>query len=102
MTSNQVSAKSKLPASKTSRFGVAVPGSRSALLLRRMARQVIVPCGLLLVMGIGLLDYETECQLSLALFYLLPIAAGVWWGGFAHGVLLALAGVLAWHLAEFA
>jgi len=63
---------------------------------------VVVPCGLLLVAAIGLLDYGTEGKLSLALFYLLPIAAVVWWGGFPHGVLMSLAGVVAWHVAECA
>jgi len=67
----------------------------------KIARFVVVPCGFLLVAAIGLLDYGTEGQLSLALFYLLPIAVVVWWGGFPHGVLISLAGVLAWHLAEY-
>src|SRR5207302_5249665 len=37
-----------------------------------------------------------------AIFYLLPIAAGAWWGGFAHGMLLSVTSVVAWHLVEVA
>jgi diguanylate cyclase (GGDEF)-like protein len=50
----------------------------------------------------ALLDYWTGPDLSLAIFYLLPIAAGAWYGGFAHGILMAIASVVAWHLVEMA
>ena len=35
-----------------------------------------------------LFDYLTGPELSFAIFYLVPIALGAWWGGFAHGILL--------------
>jgi diguanylate cyclase (GGDEF)-like protein len=50
----------------------------------------------------ALLDYWTGPELSVAIFYLLPIAAAAWWGGFAHGILLAVASVVAWHLVDVA
>src|SRR5262249_9631192 len=64
--------------------------------------------GLLLLAGFvsigltALLDYATGPELSLAIFYLLPIAAAAWWGGFAHGMLLSVTSVVAWHLVEVA
>jgi diguanylate cyclase (GGDEF)-like protein len=49
---------------------------------------------------IALVDYATGPLLSLSIFYLLPIAACAWWGGFAHGILLSLAGAVAWHIVD--
>jgi diguanylate cyclase (GGDEF)-like protein len=62
----------------------------------------VVLLGLVLVGGIGLLDYCTEPVLSVALFYLIPIAVSAWWGGFAPGVLLAVAATAVWHLTDTA
>src|SRR5262249_12923504 len=58
--------------------------------------------GLLLVAVIGLLDSWVGSGLSFFLLYLLPVALAAWCGGFPHGVLLALAGALTWHLVDAA
>jgi diguanylate cyclase (GGDEF)-like protein len=65
--------------------------------------------GLLLALGgfslvavIGFLDYLTGPELSFAIFYLVPIALGAWWGGFAQGILLSMACALSWQLVEVA
>jgi len=58
---------------------------------------LLVLGGLLLVALIALLDYATGPNLSLSIFYLIPVAACAWWGGFPHGILLSLAGAVAWH-----
>ncbi len=58
---------------------------------------LIVLAGLVLVGLTALIDYATGPELSFAIFYLIPIALGAWWGGFAHGILLALASTVAWH-----
>jgi diguanylate cyclase (GGDEF)-like protein len=63
-------------------------GSRGAL---------VVTAGLLSVALIAVLDYQTGPELSFGIFYLLPVAAGAWWGGFSHGILLAIGGAIAWH-----
>jgi diguanylate cyclase (GGDEF)-like protein len=55
---------------------------------------------LVLVFVTAVLDYRTGPELSLAIFYLLPIAVAAWWGGFADGILLALVCVIAWHIVE--
>src|SRR5262249_27079405 len=58
--------------------------------------------GLLRVALIGWLDSRVGPGLSFFLFYLLPVALAAWCGGFPHGVLLALAGALTWHLVDAA
>lgn len=65
--------------------------------------------GLLLAMGGGLLvsviaglDYLTGPELSVTIFYLVPIALAAWWGGFAQGILMAMACALSWHMVEVA
>src|SRR5438132_1145371 len=52
------------------------------------------------VLATGVLDYATGPALSLSIFYLIPVAVCAWWGGFAHGILLALAGAVAWNLVD--
>jgi diguanylate cyclase (GGDEF)-like protein len=60
----------------------------------------LVFAGLLFVALVALLDFGTESRLSFSLFYLIPAAACAWWGGFAPGALLSLAGSVAWHLVD--
>jgi diguanylate cyclase (GGDEF)-like protein len=56
--------------------------------------------GLVAVAAIALLDAWTDSRLSFSICYLLPVAFCAWWGGFAPGILLALAGTVAWHLVD--
>jgi diguanylate cyclase (GGDEF)-like protein len=56
--------------------------------------------GLLCVGLIALLDYETGPALSLSIFYLIPVGICAWWAGFSHGILLSLAGAVAWSLVD--
>jgi diguanylate cyclase (GGDEF)-like protein len=55
-----------------------------------------------LVAFISLCDYLTGPELSFTVFYLIPIALGAWWGGFAPGILLSMACVLSWQCVEIA
>jgi len=72
------------------------PEGRSSVWLRTL----LVPSGLLVVVLIALLDYDTGPYLSCSIFYLIPVAACAWWGGFPHGILLAVAGSFAWALVD--
>jgi diguanylate cyclase (GGDEF)-like protein len=63
-------------------------------------RALLVVGSLLLVALVALLDYATGPYLSFSVFYLLPVAVCAWWGGYWHGVLLAIAGSAAWNLVE--
>jgi diguanylate cyclase (GGDEF)-like protein len=56
--------------------------------------------GMLFVALIGLLDYGTGPSISFGIFYLIPVAACAWWGGFSHGILLSLAGSVAWSMVD--
>ena len=56
--------------------------------------------GLIGVSLIALLDYETGPALSLSVFYLIPVGLCAWWGGFSHGILLSIAGAVAWNLVD--
>jgi diguanylate cyclase (GGDEF)-like protein len=55
---------------------------------------------LLAVVLTALLDYETGPALSLCIFYLAPVAACAWWCGYSHGILLSLAGAVAWSVVD--
>jgi diguanylate cyclase (GGDEF)-like protein len=61
---------------------------------------VLVPACFLLVALIAVLDRRTESRLSFSLFYLIPVVAAAWWGGFAHGILISIAGAIAWQVVD--
>jgi diguanylate cyclase (GGDEF)-like protein len=49
---------------------------------------------------IALMDYATGPELDLAFLYLVPVVACAWWGGIAHGILVALAVLVSWHVVD--
>jgi signal transduction histidine kinase len=55
---------------------------------------------LLLALFIGWLDYITDWELSLFIFYAFPIFLVTWVGGRNVGILFALGAALIWHLAN--
>jgi diguanylate cyclase (GGDEF)-like protein len=61
---------------------------------------LLITGSLLLAGLIGLLDLRIGPHLSVSVFYFLPVAACAWWGGFPHGILLALASAFTWHLVD--
>jgi diguanylate cyclase (GGDEF)-like protein len=56
--------------------------------------------GALLVATISLLDYAAGKNLSFAIFYLIPIALGAWFGGFAQGILISMICAVSWQAVE--
>jgi diguanylate cyclase (GGDEF)-like protein len=56
--------------------------------------------GLVLTFIIALFDYGTGPYLSFGIFYLIPVALCAWWSGFAHGIIVALGGAVAWHIVD--
>jgi diguanylate cyclase (GGDEF)-like protein len=58
--------------------------------------------GVSLIALLGLLDFVTGPEFSFAILYLIPIALGAWWGGFAQGILLAALGAVSWQFVEVA
>lgn len=66
-------------------------------------RGLLLPVGGLAVIGLfAALNYLIGPKISFAILFLAPIALAAWWGGFAQGILLSLAGVISWQLVEAA
>jgi diguanylate cyclase (GGDEF)-like protein len=62
---------------------------------------VLVLAGLFLyVVLMGYIDYRTGDELSLSLFYVLPVIAAVWFSGAATGVVVALLSIAAMFVAD--
>jgi diguanylate cyclase (GGDEF)-like protein len=69
--------------------------------LKRRHAALLIAAGLAGVALIAALDRATESLLSFSMLYLLPVAACAWFGGFPHGILLALGGSAAWHTVDW-
>lgn len=78
------------------------PGSSLAgeVFLDGLRSALLVWAGCLFVALVGVLDYRTGSRYSFSLFYLIPVAACAWWGGFSCGILVSLAGALAWQAVD--
>lgn len=63
-------------------------------------RQFLAALGSVVV--IGLVDHATGTEFSMSLFYAIPIFLIGWSHGFAKGIVIALASVAAWGLAQAA
>jgi diguanylate cyclase (GGDEF)-like protein len=66
----------------------------------KVSKPLWLLAGLVLLCGIGILDYETGNELSFALFYLLPIALVTWFTSTKLGVAVALASAGVWLVAD--
>src|SRR5262245_23499634 len=75
--------------------GPAAPWPRDGLL-----GLLLLTGGLFLAWLVALLDYLTGPHLSFSLFYVAPVVACAWWGGFPHGIFVALAGAVGWHFVD--
>jgi signal transduction histidine kinase len=61
---------------------------------------VLALSGLLFVVILGAIDYLTGPDLSFLIFYLFPIAAVAWFGGFWSSLLVSVASASAWVIAD--
>src|SRR5437868_3254998 len=71
-------------------------------ILRSQPRWLLLAEAMLGILLIGFLDYATGWELSLFVFYGLPIAMAVWYGNRRIGVTLALWSALVWWAANAA
>ena len=65
-------------------------------------RALLIAGCLTLVGATAVLDEKTGPYLSFGVFYLLPVVICAWWGGFAPGILVAIAGTVAWCVVDHA
>ncbi len=68
--------------------------------LIRQSAAFLTFLSLVWVFFIGFIDYITGTEISLAVFYMLPVAFAVWFVGKRAGILIAVAGTLTWLCAE--
>jgi signal transduction histidine kinase len=65
-------------------------------------QRYILPTGIVLMLLVGIIDYASGTELSISIFYLLPISLVTWFISRNTGVVLSIAGVIIWHLVDFA
>ncbi len=75
-------------------------GERIAAWLVLGSRRTWLVAGLVMVAGLGYLDFATGPELTPVLFYLVPIALVAWFAGRAAGAAVAGAAGLAWLLSD--
>jgi len=51
---------------------------------------------------VGIIDYVTGTELSISIFYVLPIALVTWQLNKGAGIIMSVSGVIIWHLVDFA
>jgi diguanylate cyclase (GGDEF)-like protein len=57
--------------------------------------------GVVLVLILGVIDYESGYEINLSLFYLVPIFLVVWYTDGRMGLVLAFASTIAWFMADY-
>lgn len=62
----------------------------------QQSASVVIGVGILLILFIGVVDYLTTADFSLAIFHLLPIAFVSWFAGRRAGIALSLLAALIW------
>jgi diguanylate cyclase (GGDEF)-like protein len=70
--------------------------------LTRYSRLFHIAAGLMTVVILGLVDYLTGPETSLAIFYLVPIVQVTWFGGSLAGIVTALSSAIVWLASEMA
>lgn len=68
--------------------------------LRKQSRTSLLILGVILVFLIGLLDYVTGSEISVSIFFLIPVSIVAWYVGQREGTLLAILSAMAWLIAD--
>lgn len=68
----------------------------------KQSKSFIVVVGFLLVVFIGIVDYLTGAEISLSIFYLLPISLVAWFTGKWRGFVVSVASGVTWLAADLA
>ena len=68
--------------------------------LENQSKFFLLTLGLLLVLFIGGIDYRVSADISLSIFYLIPIALTTWYVGEAPGIFISIVSAIAWFVAN--
>lgn len=68
--------------------------------LKKQSRASILVLGTLLIATLGALDYVTGPDLSLFIFYLIPVSLATWFAGTSTGITLSVLSAFAWSLSD--
>jgi diguanylate cyclase (GGDEF)-like protein len=68
--------------------------------LENQSKFFLLTLGLLLVLLIGGIDYLVAADVSLSIFYLIPIAFTTWYAGEAAGIFISICSAIAWFIAN--
>ncbi len=69
--------------------------------LSKMKRISLISLSILLLLFIGFVDWITGAELSISIFYLIPIALCAWFIHRWAGIMLALMSITIWFLSDF-
>jgi diguanylate cyclase (GGDEF)-like protein len=68
--------------------------------LEKWSKPLWAGIGLILIIGLGVLDYLTGYELSFSLFYLIPISFVAWFVGRRSGIAASILSAIVWLLAD--
>jgi len=68
--------------------------------LSKQRKSVLIVWGLILVLLVGLIDYQTGTEISFSIFYVFPISLLTWFGGRWAGIWVAIASAATWLVAD--
>ena len=68
--------------------------------LEKQPKQRMLLIAILLIILLGIMDYATGPDLSVFIFYLIPVFLGTWFVGRGAGVVLSIMSALTWSLAD--
>jgi diguanylate cyclase (GGDEF)-like protein len=70
--------------------------------LDRLPTELVMALAVLLVLGIGVIDYLTGKEIAFAIFYLLPITLAGWSKGRLAGIIISILSAITWLVADLA
>ncbi len=68
--------------------------------LNKQGQTSIISAGLMLTAVIGILDFLTGYEISLSMFYLVPLWLVAWYAGRSSGLIVAILSAVVWLLAD--
>ena len=69
-------------------------------LLDRSSKEFITAIGLLFVLVLWIVDYQTGPNISLIMFYVMPVILVTWYVGTRGGVFISIMAAIAWFVAD--